>query len=151
MCWLYSMSNLLVIQHVDTLYLGGNNVRVVCERVWRNSSCMLLRGVSWLDLVTDSRLASRHTCEACRERKGHDSWSTTGQNVQSALEVISWLKLETRSSREAKLPEYLVWMKTDFSHSISYPVIYTLIPTKCRHGYSERKTLRELSTTHPPH
>ena len=25
--------NLLVIQHLETLYLGGNHVRVVCERV----------------------------------------------------------------------------------------------------------------------
>ena len=32
-CWLYSMLNLLVIQHLETLYLGGNHVRVVCERV----------------------------------------------------------------------------------------------------------------------
>ena len=31
--WLYSMSNLLVFQHLVTLYLGGNHVRVVCERV----------------------------------------------------------------------------------------------------------------------
>ena len=32
-CWLYSMPNLLVIQHLETLYLVGNHVRVVCERV----------------------------------------------------------------------------------------------------------------------
>ena len=32
-CWLYSVPNLLVIQHLETLYLGGNHVRVVCERV----------------------------------------------------------------------------------------------------------------------
>ena len=31
--WLYSVPNLLVIRHLETLYLGGNNVRVVCERV----------------------------------------------------------------------------------------------------------------------
>ena len=28
-CWLYSVTNLLVIQHLETLYLGGNRVRVV--------------------------------------------------------------------------------------------------------------------------
>ena len=33
MCWLYSVSNLLVIQYLETLYLGGNNVKVVCKRV----------------------------------------------------------------------------------------------------------------------
>ena len=33
-CWLYSVPNLVVIQHLETMYfLGGNNVRVVCERV----------------------------------------------------------------------------------------------------------------------
>ena len=32
-CWLYSVPNLLVIQHLETLYLGWNHVRVVCERV----------------------------------------------------------------------------------------------------------------------
>ena len=29
--WLYSMTNLLVIQHLVTLYLGGFDVRVVSE------------------------------------------------------------------------------------------------------------------------
>ena len=32
-CWLYFVPNLFVIQHLKTLYLGGNHVRVVCERV----------------------------------------------------------------------------------------------------------------------
>ena len=32
-CWLYSVPNLLIIQHLETLYLGENHVRVVCERV----------------------------------------------------------------------------------------------------------------------
>ena len=32
-CWLYFVPNLLVIQHLETMYLGGNHVRVVCERV----------------------------------------------------------------------------------------------------------------------
>ena len=32
-CWLYFMPNFLVIQHLETLYLGRNHVRVVCERV----------------------------------------------------------------------------------------------------------------------
>ena len=32
-CWLYSVTNFLVIKHLKTLYLGGNHVRVVCERM----------------------------------------------------------------------------------------------------------------------
>ena len=31
--WLYSVPNLLVIKHLETLYLGENHVRVVCEKV----------------------------------------------------------------------------------------------------------------------
>ena len=58
-----------------------------------------------------------HTCEACRELKGHDSWSTTGKKVQSGLAVNSQLKLVTCSSREAKLPECPILHKNDFSHS----------------------------------
>ena len=49
MCWLYSVTNLLVIQHLETLYLGGNYVRVVCERVWRNAQ----------DNAVKQRLATR--------------------------------------------------------------------------------------------
>ena len=30
--WLYFVPNLLVFQQLVTLYLGGNHVRVVCER-----------------------------------------------------------------------------------------------------------------------
>ena len=32
-CWLYSMINLLIIYQLVTLCLGGNHVRVVCEKV----------------------------------------------------------------------------------------------------------------------
>ena len=32
-CWLYSGPNLFVNQHLETLYLCENLVRVVCERV----------------------------------------------------------------------------------------------------------------------
>ena len=32
-CWLYSVPSLLVFQQLVTLYLGGNHVRVVSERV----------------------------------------------------------------------------------------------------------------------
>ena len=32
-CWLYSVPDLLIIQYLETLYLGGNHVRVLCVRV----------------------------------------------------------------------------------------------------------------------
>ena len=31
-CWLYSMPNLLIIQHLETLYLDGNYVKVVWKK-----------------------------------------------------------------------------------------------------------------------
>ena len=49
------MTSLLVIQHLETLYLGGNHVRVMCERVLRKGQeCALKKG-----LVTGSQLAIR--------------------------------------------------------------------------------------------
>ena len=45
-----------------------------------------LKGVLRLDLAT-GKSPKWHTCEACRELKGHDSWSTIGQKVQSAWKL----------------------------------------------------------------
>ena len=50
-CWLYSVPNLLVIQHLQTLYLGGNHVRLICKRVWRKTQDYALSK----GLVTGSR------------------------------------------------------------------------------------------------
>ena len=45
-CWFYSMPNLIVIQHLEILYLGGNHVRVVCERVSRKTQeCALKKSL----------------------------------------------------------------------------------------------------------
>ena len=70
MCWFYSVLNLLVISESKYLYLGGNNVRVVCE------SEKIQEYVHWRILVSDSRLVTCqkcHTCEAYRKLKGHES------------------------------------------------------------------------------
>ena len=102
--------------------------------------------------LATGKLPKWHMCEACRDLKGHNNWSTTGQKVQFGLEVISRLKLATYSSHEAKSPECHVLLKIDCSHFISYPTINTLIPTKCmvlKRKPIERKTLRKVSITHP--
>ena len=143
MCWLYSVPNFLVILHVEALYLGGNNVRVMCERVRRKLKFCAFKGVSRLDLAI-AKLPKYHMCEACKKLKGHDSCSTTGQKVQSALAINSRLKLAIHSNREAKSPKCPVLLKTNFSHSISYPTINTLIPMKCK-GLRKRSLLREKS------
>ena len=67
--------------------------------------------------LATSKSLKWHTCEACKELNGHDSWSTIRQNVQFGQIVSSWLKLTTCSTRETKSPECPVWMKTNFSHS----------------------------------
>ena len=67
--------------------------------------------------LTTGKLPKWHTCEVCRKLKGHDSWSTTGQKVQSGLEINSRLKLVTRSSHEAESLECFVLLKTDILHS----------------------------------
>ena len=59
------MPNLLVFQHLETLYLGGNHVRVVCERVWRKSSKVCI-----------SR-ASRLVCSLQSPKQAH-VWSMQG-------------------------------------------------------------------------
>ena len=66
-CWLYSMPNFFISQHLETLYLGGNHVRVVCERVWRKTQdCALSKG-----LTTRSRIL----LAACKLPKDAHEWS----------------------------------------------------------------------------
>ena len=66
----------------------------VCESM-KNSSVCAIKSI----LVTDDS-PKCHTCEACRKLKGHDNWSTIGQNGQSGQLVISQLKLTICPSRE---------------------------------------------------
>ena len=70
MCWLYSMTNLLVIQHLEILYLDENHVRVVCERVRRNAQ----------DCAVKQRLVagSRGRLTACKPPKGAHAQSMQG-------------------------------------------------------------------------
>ena len=92
MYWLYSVPNLLVIQYLETLFLGGNNVRVVCERVWRFDQECAIRTDSQLELATDSEwwLAKmKHTCEACRKLKSQASWITTRQKSTVWLSLVT--------------------------------------------------------------
>ena len=53
MFWLYFVPNLLVFHQLDTLYLGGNNVRVMCEKS-EEFNCVSIQEVSrdWISRVT---------------------------------------------------------------------------------------------------
>ena len=69
MYWFYSMPNSLVIQHLETLYLGGNNVRVVYESVWRfNQECVTRRWLMTGLASGDSSKWSTHVKHAGRWR-----------------------------------------------------------------------------------
>ena len=120
-CWLYSVSNLLVIQYLENLYLDGNQVRVVCERVWRKAQeCILKKSLAtgscrWLAAASRQML---NTCQACQKLKRHASWSTTRQKVQTSHSVTSRLELATQSSHESKLPVSSILKKPNSSHSI---------------------------------
>ena len=145
MCCLYSVLNLLIIQHVETLYLGGNNVRIVCERVWRNSRCVHSRESHDWQVAKVAYVWSMQGAKGSRQLEYY--------RTNSIVWPGSYLATQTRDSFQsrgqvAKMP-YLDenWLFT----FLTYPTINTLIPTKCKCGYSERKTLREVSTIHPPH
>ena len=43
------------------------------------------------DWLTTGKLPKWHTCEVCRELMGHNSWRTTGKNVQTGQAVSSQL------------------------------------------------------------
>ena len=124
MCWLYSVTNLLVIQHLETLYLGGNYVRVVCERVWRNAQDNAVKQ----GLAEGSRLASRqklHTCRACRGAEQSCQLEHYRTKIQTGHSVSSRLELATQSSCEVKSPANPVLEKLTlcipFSHQYKYP------------------------------
>ena len=81
---------------------------VCIQRSLTTGSC------DWLTIGKSPKL---HTCEACRELKGHDNWSTTRQNIQFGQTIRSRLNLVTCSTHKTESWECLVWMKIDFSHS----------------------------------
>ena len=148
MCWLNSVKNLLVIQHLETLYLGGNHVRVVCERVWRNAQDSAVKQ----RLARGSWLASRqklHTRKACRGAKQSCHLEHYRTKIQTGHSVSSRLELATQSSREVKSLATPVLEKLTrripFIHQYKYP---SFPQNMC--GHSERKTLREVSLKHPP-
>ena len=65
-CWLYSVPNLFVFLQLETLYLGGNHVRVVCVRECEELlKCVQRSRDSRLDFAGGSRLQAaklKHTC-----------------------------------------------------------------------------------------
>ena len=121
------MPNLIVIQHLKSLYLCENNARVVREKVWK----------------FDQEYATRRWLTSGNSPK----WSTSVKHVgrwrvrlTGSLhdKKYSWPSLVTRDLNSRFIPVasdspvHFVLLKSVFSHSISYPTINTIIRTKCR-------------------
>ena len=104
-CWLYPVLNLLIFQHLLTLYLGGFCCKgSEWDRVLNAQECARKqRLAAWSHgwLAAASR-QMHHTCQACQKVNSHASWNTTGQNRTTGHTVISRLDLATQSIREAK-------------------------------------------------
>ena len=126
--WFYSVPNLLIFQHLVTLYLGGFDVRVVSE-----IECWLLKSVqenrdSRLVLAGGLRLqAARHSTHAKHAR----SWTVMlaralqdkiGQlAIRLSRDWVSRLSQVVRPSRELAL-FWKTWRFTFHSHpSINTP------------------------------
>ena len=146
--WLYFVPNLLVIQHLVTLYLGGFVVRVVSE-----IECWLLKSVqenrdSRLVLVGGLRLqAARRSTRAKHARR----WTVMlagalqDKTVQLAIRLsrnwISRLSQVARSSHEPSL-FCKTWRFTFLPHS-SINTPYTHKWKRASKENFERETLKE--------
>ena len=122
------MPNLLVISQLVTLCLGGDHVRVVCERVWRNAQdCAVKQG-----LVARSRgwLAACKLLEDAHEWSMQRSWTVMPaialQDKKSRLAIQLARGLDSRHNQVAR-PSHqstLLWKKLLFvflSHSSINP------------------------------
>ena len=129
MCWLYFVPNLLVFQQLDILYLGGDHVRVVCEKVWRIQVCMHSERFSWLDLASDPRLATRQ--HATRVKHAGNWRVMTAGALQNKKDSLACSYLATHPSSEwvARTPCFAEKCLFTF---FTYPTINILIPMKCR-------------------
>ena len=144
--WFYFLPNLLVFQHLVTLYLGGFVVRVVSE-----IECWLLKSIqenrdSRLDLAGDSRLQAAR----CSTRAKHAiRWTVmlagalqdkTGQlAIRLSRDWVLRLSQVARPSREPPL-FWKTWRFTFSSHpSINTP--YTHKWKRASRENFERETL----------
>ena len=88
-CWLYFVPNLHVIQYLETLYLDGNHVKIVCERVWRKAQ----KCATQQSLTT----RSRNWLTAGKLPKQAHMWS-----IQGSWRVTLAVALQDKSHRLAR-------------------------------------------------
>ena len=152
--WLYSVPNLLVIQHLVTLYLGGFDVRVVSEIEWSLLKSVQENRVSRLGLAGDSRLQaarSNLTCQACWKVNSLLAGALQDKTGQLAIRLsrdwISRLSQAARSSREPPL-FCKTWRFTFLSHSsINTPITHDW--KRASRENFERETLKKNKIDSP--
>ena len=144
--WHYSVPNLLVFQHLVTLYLGGFVVRVVSE-----IECRMLKSVQEnrdlrLDLAGDSRLqAARCTTRVkyARRWKVMLAGALQDKTIQLAIRLSwDWISLLSQVARSSREPP-LFWKTWRFTFS-SHPIIntpYSHIWKRASRENFERETL----------
>ena len=103
MCWLHSMQNLLIIQQLKTLYLGGNYVRVVCEGVWKFDQVYAIK--EHLKIGSHDWLVSGDSPEVSHVWSMHEvkgSWQLDHYRTKSTVWLLCWrLEIVTHPSRES--------------------------------------------------
>ena len=154
-CWLYSVPNLLVFWQLETLYLGGNHVRVVCVRECEELlKCVQRNRDSWLDFAVGSRLQAaklKHTCQACQKLKHRASCSLQEKSSRLARPFAcglnSRLNPVTRSSHQNTLFGK-IWRFT-FLLTLLYIYPYTHDSERASRENFERETLEKTRLIHP--
>ena len=149
------MPNLLVIQHLETLYLGGNHVRVVCVRECEELlKCVQRSRDSRLDFTGGSRLQAaklKHTCQACQKLKRHTSCSLQNKSSKLAKSFAHGLNLQlnpvARLSRQNTLFGKIWLFK--FLLTLLYIYPYTHGSERVSKQNFERETLEKTRLTHP--
>ena len=135
------------------MYLGGNHVRVVCERVWRIAKCVQRSRDSRLDLAGGSRLQAawmKHTCQACQKLKRRASHSLQDKSSKLARSFTCGLNLRldpvAKSSRQNNLFGK-IWLFT-FLFTLLYIYPYTHDSKRASIENFEREALEKTRLTH---
>ena len=118
--WLYFVPNLLVIQHLVTLYLSGFDIRVVSELEWRLLKSVQENRDSQLGLAGDSWLQA-----ARRSTRAKHAGRWTVMQVGALQDKTGQLAI--RLSRDwisqlSQAASHPCFVKPDVSHSSPTPI-----------------------------
>ena len=149
-CWLYSVPNLLVFLQLVTLYLGGNHVKVVCERVLRIAQmCAKKLGLAGSSQLQAAKLM--YTCQACQKLKRRASCSLQDKRSRLAKSFAHGLNSRLKPVARSNCQNTLfgkIWLFT-FLLTLLYIYSYTHDSKRTSIENFERETLEKTRLTHP--